>query len=165
MGTRPSLERRSEVQISSLLNWTQCCQRLTTAAIFLWMELWCLGAMSGDGPRKLVTRFSVIQRKERFDLIFRRYQMAEINHFNSVAWLDGSNFLNFNWKAKNMMRWNCYPSCKYIVAYFWEFSIKFLIQISKSMQYIATLGGIKRPKTSAVVSRQQTFISWHSQSF
>ena len=32
---------RSKVQISRWLNWSQCCQRLATAATFFWKELCC----------------------------------------------------------------------------------------------------------------------------
>ena len=36
---------RSEVQISGRSNWSQCCQRLATAATFLGKELCCPGSM------------------------------------------------------------------------------------------------------------------------
>ena len=49
---------RSEVQISDWSNRTQYSKRLATAATFSPKE----AVLTGDGPRKLVTRFGVIER-------------------------------------------------------------------------------------------------------
>ena len=69
---------KSEIQIWDRLNQTQFCQRLVTAATFLWKELWSFGAMTRrwvSQTRYTLRRSTVILIWYNLEIIFCCLQM------------------------------------------------------------------------------------------